>query len=89
LLKIKTLKESFRGSNYTSALLHTKDTFSLKYRRLEIRAKLALGAASWSPFCLLGSNVITAGWPACGEIDMMKHSGNDQNKISTLSSAGR
>jgi beta-glucanase (GH16 family) len=29
----------------------------------------------------LGSNIDTAVWPACGEIDMMEHKGNDLNRI--------
>ncbi|WP_426095863.1 glycoside hydrolase family 16 protein [Flavobacterium sp. DSR2-3-3] len=90
LLKIKTLKESFSGSNYTSARILTKDKFSFKYGRVEIRAKLALGAGTWSALWMLGSNISTAGWPACGEIDMMEHVGNDLNRIhGTLHSPGR
>jgi len=30
---------------------------------------------------MLGNNIATAPWPACGEIDIMEHVGNQQNKI--------
>lgn len=89
-LKIKTIKESFSGSNYTSARILSKEKFSFKYGRVEIRAKLPFGGGTWPALWMLGDNVNTAGWPACGEIDMMEHVGNDLNKIhGTLHSPGR
>ena len=30
---------------------------------------------------MLGSNIQTVGWPACGEIDIMEAKGNEPNKI--------
>jgi beta-glucanase (GH16 family) len=30
---------------------------------------------------MLGSNIDSVGWPACGEIDIMEHLGRDLNKI--------
>ena len=30
---------------------------------------------------MLGDNFSTAGWPACGEIDIMEHRGSELNKI--------
>ena len=30
---------------------------------------------------MLGSNITTASWPACGEIDIMEHKGNEPNRI--------
>jgi beta-glucanase (GH16 family) len=39
---------------------------------------------------MLGSNIDTAIWPACGEIDIMEHKGNELNKIhGTLHFTGR
>ncbi|SEG21406.1 glycoside hydrolase family 16 protein [Flavobacterium urumqiense] len=89
-LKIKTIKENFSGSNYTSARILSKDKFSFKYGRVEIRARLPFGGGTWPALWMLGNNVSTAGWPACGEIDMMEHVGNELNKIhGTLHSPGR
>ncbi len=80
-LKIVLKKESYSGSAYTSARLLSRGKFSFKYGKLEIRAKLTSGGGTWPALWLLGDNFSTAGWPACGEIDMMEYKGNDVNKI--------
>jgi beta-glucanase (GH16 family) len=80
-LKIISKKEAYQGSSYTSARLQTKGKFSFKYGRVEIRAKLPSGGGTWPALWMLGNNIDTAVWPACGEIDMMEHKGNDLNKI--------
>lgn len=81
VLKITAKKESYMGSNYTSARLLSKDKFSFKYGKIEIRAKLPTGGGTWPAIWMLGNNINTAPWPACGEIDIMEHVGNQQNKI--------
>lgn len=84
-LKINTIKEKYLGSSYTSARLKTFGKFSLKYGKIEFRAKLPVGAGTWPALWMLGDAITTAGWPACGEIDVMEHVGNQLNKIfSTL-----
>ena len=80
-LKIIAKKESFGGSNYTSARLLSKGKFSFKYGRVEARAKLPATAGTWPALWMLGDNFLSAGWPACGEIDIMEHVGNSLNKI--------
>lgn len=81
VLKIITKKESYLGSNYTSARLLTKGKFSFKYGKVEFRAKMPVGGGTWPALWMLGDNISTVGWPACGEIDVMEHLGNQQNKI--------
>jgi beta-glucanase (GH16 family) len=89
-LKIITKKEAFSGSAYTSARILTKDKFSFKYGKVEVRAKLPSGGGIWPAIWMLGSNINTAPWPACGEIDIMEHVGNQPNKIfGTLHYPGR
>lgn len=84
-LKIIAKAENFSGSSYTSARLLTKDKFSFKYGKIEVRAKLPAGVGTWPAIWMLGNNITTAGWPACGEIDIMEHKGSQLNKIySTL-----
>ncbi len=80
-LKITLKAESYSGSSYTSARLLTKDKFSFKYGKIEVRAKLPAGGGTWPAIWMLGSNLTTVGWPACGEIDIMEHKGNDLNRI--------
>jgi len=81
VLKVKLLKENYSGSNYTSARLLSKGKFAFKYGKVEISAKLPAGGGTWHALWMLGSNITGAGWPACGEIDIMEHKGNELNKI--------
>jgi beta-glucanase (GH16 family) len=81
MLKITLKKESYNGSAYTSARLLSKDKFSFKYGKMEVRAKLPAGGGTWPAIWMLGNDVATVPWPACGEIDVMEHVGNSLNKI--------
>jgi beta-glucanase (GH16 family) len=81
VLKIKAIKENYNGSAYTSARLLSKDKFAFKYGKVEVSAKLPAGVGTWPAIWMLGSNISTAGWPACGEIDIMEHRGSELNKI--------
>ena len=83
VLKIMALKESYLGSSYTSARILSKGKFSFKYGRVDIKAKLPAGAGTWPALWMLGDNIDTASWPACGEIDIMEHAGNRLNTITT------
>lgn len=58
---------------YTSARLKTQGLFSFQYGRVEARIKLPESHAMWPAFWLLGSNIVTRSWPACGEADIMEH----------------
>jgi len=80
-LKIILKAESYSGSAYTSARLLSKNKFSFKYGKVEARAKLPLGGGTWPAIWMLGDNINTAPWPACGEIDIMEHVGNQLNRI--------
>lgn len=80
-LKITAKKENFSGAQYTSARLKTQGLFDFKYGKIEVRAKLPAGGGTWPAIWMLGSNITTVGWPACGEIDIMEHIGNDLGKI--------
>jgi beta-glucanase (GH16 family) len=62
---------------YTSARLKTKGTFAQTYGKFECRLKLPSGQGIWPAFWLLGDNFPTAGWPQCGEIDIMEFIGRD------------
>ncbi|WP_340066024.1 glycoside hydrolase family 16 protein [Ascidiimonas aurantiaca] len=81
LLKITARAESFSGSNYTSARITTQDKFEFQYGRIEARAKLPSGGGTWPAIWMLGADFETNIWPAAGEIDIMEHVGNDQDRI--------
>lgn len=93
-LFIKAKKEVFTDQgvtkDYTSARLNSK--FAFTYGRVEIRAILPTGVGTWPAMWSLGKNIIepggywsneygTVGWPACGEIDIMEHWGNNQDFV--------
>jgi beta-glucanase (GH16 family) len=80
-LKIRAIKENFSGSGYTSARILTQNKFSFKYGKVEVKAKLPVGIGTWPAVWMLGSNINTVSWPACGEIDIMEHKGSQLNKI--------
>lgn len=72
LLTIEARKESHQNSNYTSSRLITKDKKTFTYGRVDIRALLPKGQGIWPALWMLGNNITTVGWPACGEIDIME-----------------
>lgn len=81
VLKIVTIKENYGGSSYTSARLKSQGKFSFKYGRIDIRAKLPTGGGTWPALWMLGENISSVSWPACGEIDIMEHLGNNLGQI--------
>lgn len=77
-LKINLIKS---GSDYTSARLKSENKFEFTYGKVEVRAKLPVGGGTWPAIWMLGENYATNTWPACGEIDIMEHKGNEPNVI--------
>lgn len=91
-LVITAIKESYQGYDYTSARLKTQNKFSFTYGKVEVRAKLPAGTGVWPAIWMLGDNITTAGWPACGEVDIMEYVGYQPNVVHsathTTSSSG-
>jgi len=57
---------------YTSARLKTEGLFSFQYGRLEVRALVPEAQGFWPAAWLLGNNIATISWPACGEQDVLE-----------------
>ena len=74
-LVIEAKQESYLGSSYTSARMLTKGKWSWTYGRMEARIKIPRGQGIWPAFWMLGANIDSVGWPACGEIDIMENIG--------------
>ena len=80
-LVIQAIRDS--SGNFTSARLQTgapgasTDTTDLswKYGLIQARIKLPFGLGVWPAFWMLGENIGTVSWPACGEIDIMENFG--------------
>ncbi len=92
-LVITARKEDLTGPdgtprNYTSARLRTQGHFAQAYGRFEARMQLPLGKGIWPAFWLLGDNIETTPWPACGEIDIMEDIGEASTVYSTLHGPG-
>ena len=81
VLKITARRESFSGSDFTSARIQSYQKFEFQYGRVEVRAKLPTGGGTWPAIWMLGADFETNIWPAAGEIDIMEHVGNQQNRI--------
>ncbi len=84
-LVIRAIRETYTGPdhvtrNYTSARLITKGKFAQKFGRFEARIKLPFGQGIWPAFWMLGSDIHTAGWPNCGEIDVMEAIGREPSR---------
>jgi beta-glucanase (GH16 family) len=59
-----------------SARLRTANTFSFKYGKLEVVAKLPKGDWIWPAIWLLPEDQAYGVWPASGEIDLVESRGN-------------
>ncbi|MES2202036.1 MAG: glycoside hydrolase family 16 protein [candidate division FCPU426 bacterium] len=73
-------QRSRQTASYTSAALETHGHAEWTYGRFEVRAKLPAGRGMWPAAWMLGSNIGKAGWPLCGEIDIMENVGFDPDK---------
>ena len=81
VLTITARKENYREASYTSASIHTGGLFECKGGRIEVRAKLPEGRGVWPAIWTLGTNIGQAGWPVCGEIDIMEFVGYEPGFI--------
>ncbi|GAA2369895.1 glycoside hydrolase family 16 protein [Streptomyces cuspidosporus] len=66
---------------YTSARLSTARTFTTAYGRVEARLKVPRGQGMWPAFWMLGTDIGSAGWPNCGEIDVMENVGYEPGTV--------
>lgn len=80
-LAITAKRESYSGRAFTSARLKTQGIFDQAYGRFEARIKMPWGPGIWPAFWLLGSDIDVAGWPQCGEIDIMEYRGQQPNLV--------
>jgi beta-glucanase (GH16 family) len=102
IAKRENLTQNGVSLGFTSARLNSKYAFT--YGRVDVKAKLPFGNATWPAIWTLGKNINETGaywqtqgfgttnWPACGEIDVMEHGLHATNSVSsalhTTSSSG-
>jgi beta-glucanase (GH16 family) len=58
---------------YTSARMKTEGLFSFQYGRIEAKIQVPESQGMWPAFWMLGDNINTTPWPACGELDILEH----------------
>lgn len=66
---------------YTSARLTTNGLKSMRYGRIDVRAKVPTGNGLWPAIWLLGDNRPLIDWPGCGEIDIAEVLGKQSNTL--------
>ncbi|HKJ43484.1 MAG TPA: glycoside hydrolase family 16 protein [Sunxiuqinia sp.] len=69
------IEARYQNGEYTSGRINTKGKRTFTYGIVKMRAKLPAGVGTWPALWMLGENVSTVGWPACGELDIMEHVG--------------
>lgn len=90
VLKIKAIRENYGKGNFTSGRLESNGKFDFTYGKVVIRAKVPTGVGTWPAVWMLGSNIGTVGWPACGEVDILESVGKELHvNHSSLHSPGR
>jgi beta-glucanase (GH16 family) len=72
-LVIQARKDS--NGQYTSGRYNTSKSFAFTYGHAEARIRVSGTQGLWPAFWLLGASFPSAGWPYCGEIDIMEHVG--------------
>jgi beta-glucanase (GH16 family) len=85
-LIIEARKEALAGADgvrrdYTSARLKSLSKASWTFGRIEARIKVPRGQGIWPAFWMLGTNITTVDWPACGEIDIMENVGHEPSTV--------
>lgn len=80
-LVITAKRETYQNREHTSARLTTEGKVEYKYGRIDVRAKLTKGQGIWPAIWMLGDDMSSVGWPACGELDMMELLGHEPHKI--------
>ncbi len=80
----RALRGVVHGQPYVSGVLTTEKSFSQKYGRFDVRAKVPSGQGLWSAFWLLPSfDQWPAGIAVLPEIDVMEYLGHEKNTYHT------
>lgn len=69
------------AGQWTSARLVSQGLQSFQYGRIEARIKIPRGQGVWPAFWMLGEDIKSHPWPACGEIDIMENIGKEPGTV--------
>ncbi|MDG5786355.1 glycoside hydrolase family 16 protein [Evansella sp. AB-P1] len=94
ILNLLSKRESYNGREYTSGAIHSKDKFSFRYGKVEMRAKLPSGQGIFPAFWMM-PNVDETWLPEIDIMEMLGHKPdeiwmvlhwlNDQGELTTIS----
>lgn len=76
------------AGGYRSGRIKTQGRFSQLGGTFEARIKVTSRRGLWPAFWLMGENIATAGWPACGEVDVLEDFGYATGQSSVHAPAG-
>lgn len=68
-------------AQYSSAKITTKDKFSVKYGRVDFRAKMPIGTGVWPAMWMLPNDSRYGSWPLSGEIDVFEGRGRTPDMV--------
>lgn len=74
-------KRSRKVAEYTSGSVNTRNSFTFKYGKLEVRAKISVAKGCWPAIWTLGNQW---GWPHGGEIDIMEYYLTGKEDVPTI-----
>jgi len=81
IITAEKIDDNTQPGSYTSTRIVTRGKQEFQYGRMEIRAKLPSGTGIWPAIWMLGSNINSVGWPACGEMDIMEYVGYEPDVV--------
>jgi beta-glucanase (GH16 family) len=79
---ITAKRESYGGYAYTSARVHSTQSWTYGYVSCSAQCPAVQGL--WPAFWMLGSNIGSVGWPSCGEIDIMEQINTSRTNYGTM-----
>jgi beta-glucanase (GH16 family) len=83
LLTITANREVDPGGQfkYTSSRINSVGKRSFQYGLFEARIKIPTSQGLWPAFWMIGDDISTVGWPACGELDIMENIGREPKVV--------
>ena len=83
-LVITAKRESVGGMSYTSTRMNTSGHRSWTFGKVEASIKVPSVQGLWPAFWMLGTNIGSVGWPACGETDIMEQINTSTTNYGTI-----
>lgn len=81
VLTAKKVNNNKVAGSYTSTRMITMGKKEFTYGKIEVSAKLPSGTGIWPAIWMLGGNINSVSWPACGEIDIMEYVGFEPDVV--------